>query len=278
LIGAYTYALSVKTGLAFYFCLFLAGFLASLGGLLVSLPALRLREDYLAIVTLSFGEVLRIIVKAEHGLTQGVWGITVPNVFAKVCSTSRLLLGANFILVFLVLLLCFLFLQLIVNTPYGRVLRGIREDDLAVEALGKSKLKYKAQVFMLGSFMAGLSGGLFAQYMRFIDPYMFLPNVTFLVWIMVILGGPANIKGALLGSFLVELLNRGTRIAKDYLILPIDPNNLQYVLFGLMVILILLYRPQGILKETPVKTKAGDKIKELLGSESEKQEELGVRS
>ena len=82
---------------------------------------------------------------------------------------------------------------------------------------------------------------------------------------MVILGGPANIKGALLGSFLVELLNRGTRIAKDYLILPVDPNNLQYVLFGLMVILILLYRPQGILKEAPVKTKARGKIKELFG-------------
>ena len=85
---------------------------------------------------------------------------------------------------------------------------------------------------------------------------MFLPMITFTVWIMVLLGGPANNWGALLGAALVELFDRGTNIAKDYLTLPIDPSNLQYILFGVLIILILLYRPQGLLKESQIKTKA----------------------
>jgi len=85
---------------------------------------------------------------------------------------------------------------------------------------------------------------------------MFMPMITFTVWIMVLLGGPANNRGALLGAGLVELFDRGTNIAVGYLDLPIAPGNLQYILFGALIILVLLYRPQGLLKESPVKTKA----------------------
>jgi branched-chain amino acid transport system permease protein len=85
---------------------------------------------------------------------------------------------------------------------------------------------------------------------------MFMPMVTFTVWIMVILGGPANNWGALLGAGLVEFFDRGANLAKDYLILPIDPSNLQYILFGVLIILVLFFRPYGILKESPIKTKA----------------------
>ena len=135
-------------------------------------------------------------------------------------------------------------------------MRAIREDEVAAEALGKDRAKYKAQAFMLGSAMAGLAGGLYAQYLQHVIPDMFIPMVTFTVWMMVLLGGPANNWGALLGAALVEIFDRGTNIAKDYLALPIDPSDLQYILFGALIIFVLFYRPQGLLKESAIQTKA----------------------
>lgn len=256
LIGAYSYAILGKAGLPFYLCFIAGALLSAAVGFLVSLPTLRLREDYLAIVVLTFGEILRLIVKSERWIGGGVWGMAVSPAISLVGTTGRIGILVNIGLVYLCLAICFLVLELLANSPYGRVIRAIREDEIAAEALGKNKAKYRGQVFALGSAMAALAGGLYAQYIQFIDPYMFMPMVTFTVWIMVILGGPANNRGALLGAALVMLFDRGTNIAKDYLDLPIDPSNLQYILFGGLIILILLYRPQGLLPEAKVKTKA----------------------
>jgi len=255
LIGAYTYAILSQIGIPFYLCLIAGALISAIFGLLISLPALRLRADYLAIAVLAFGEILRMIVKAEVWLAGGDWGISVSPVFTWMGSELIYRLE-NIGLVSFCLFICFLVVQLLANSPYGRVMRAIREDEIAAEALGKARAKYKAQAFMLGSAMAGVAGGLYAQYLQCIVPGMFMPMVTFTVWIMVLLGGPANNWGALLGAGLVEFFDRGANIAKDYLILPIDPSNLQYILFGALIIFVLLYRPQGLLKESPVKTKA----------------------
>lgn len=256
LIGAYTYAILSQMGLPFYLCLIIGALISAVFGLLISLPALRLREDYLAIVTLTFGEILRLIVKSEDWIGGGVWGMTVPPAISIAGASPQDKILVNIGLVFFCLLICFVILQLLTRSPYGRVIRAIREDEVAAEALGKDRARYKAQVFMLGSAMAGVAGGLYAQYIRFIDPYMFLPMVTFTVWIMVLIGGPANNWGAILGATLVQIFDRGTNLAKDYITLPIDPINLQYILFGVLIIVVLLYRPQGILRESEIKTKA----------------------
>ena len=256
LIGAYTYALLIEAGLPFILCLIIAAILSGLIGSLISLPALRLREDYLAIVTLAFGEIIRTVVKAEHWIAHGVWGITIPPAISWEGAPIRLAIASHIGLVFLCLLICFILVQLVTNSPYGRTIRAIREDEVAAAALGKSRLKYKAQVFAMGSALAGLGGALFAQYIGFIEPYMFMPMLTFTVWIMVLVGGPANNWGAVLGAALVQLFNRGTKMVKDYLVVPVDPNNLQYILLGLLIIFILLYRPGGMLKESKIKTKA----------------------
>lgn len=255
LIGAYTYALLSQMGVPFYLCLIAGASLAAIFGFLVSLPALRLRADYLAIAVLAFGEILRLIVKSEKWLAGGDWGTPVAPIFSYTGSYAIYRLE-NIGLVFLCLFLCFLMVQLLANSPYGRVLRAIREDEVAAEALGKNKAKYKAQAFMLGSAMAGLAGGLYAQYLQYVLPGMFVPMVTFTVWIMVLLGGPANNWGALLGAALVQIFARGTNIAKDYITLPIDLNDLQYILFGVLIILMLFFRPQGLLKESTINTKA----------------------
>ena len=257
LVGAYTYAVLSQIGVPFYLCLIAGALTSALFGLLISLPALRLRTDYLAIAILAFGEILRLIVKAEHWIAGGVWGINVSPAISLAGASFEVDALVNIGLVYFCLLICFLVAQLLANSPYGRVMRAIREDEVAAEALGKDRAKYKAQVLMIGSAMAGVAGGLYAQYLQFIDPYMFMPMITFTVWMMVILGGPANNWGALLGAGLVELFAKGANIiATKYPNLPVDPGNLQYILFGVLIILVLLYRPGGLLKESPIKTKA----------------------
>ncbi|HEX74630.1 MAG TPA: branched-chain amino acid ABC transporter permease [Dehalococcoidia bacterium] len=260
LIGAYTYALLSQIGVPFYLCLVAGGLVSAIFGLLVSLPALRLRADYLAIAVLAFGEILRLIVKSEE-FAGGDWGITVSPAISLVGASHRVDALVNIGLVYFCLLICFIVVQLLANSPYGRAMRAIREDEVAAEALGKSEVKYKAQALMLGSAMAGVAGGLYAQYLQYVLPGMFMPMVTFTVWIMVLLGGPANNWGVLLGAALVQIFNRGTNILKDYFILPINPTDLQYILFGALIILVLLYRPQGLLKESRIKTKAMEGVR-----------------
>ena len=253
LTGAYSYAILSQLGVPFYICIIVGTVISAIMGFLVSLPALRLRADYLAVAVLAFGEILRLIVKSES-FAGGDWGMTVSPIF-PFTSSSLVYRLENIVLVFAFLAVCFIVVQLLTNSPYGRAIRAIREDEIAAEALGKNRARFKAQAFMLGSAMAGLAGGLYAQYLGYVVPGMFMPMVTFTVWIMVLLGGPANNWGALLGAGLVELFDRGTNILKDYLNLPVNPSDLQYILFGGLIILILLYRPQGLLKESGVRIK-----------------------
>ncbi len=256
LVGAYTYALLSQIGVPFYLCLIAAALISALFGLLISLPALRLRMDYLAIAVLAFGEILRLVAKSEDWLTGGDGGVTVSPAISLVGASPRDNTLVDIGLVYLCLIIFFIIVQLLANSPYGRAMRAIREDEVAAEALGKNRARYKAQALMLGSAMAGVAGGLYAQYLQGVLPDMFVPMLTFTVWIMVLVGGPANNWGALLGAALVQVFDRGTNIAKDYLTLPVDPSNLQYILFGALIILVLLYRPQGLLKESQIKTKA----------------------
>ncbi len=256
LVGAYTYAILSQIGIPFYLCLIAGASISAIVGFLVSLPTLKLRADYLAIVFLTVGEILRLIVKSEDWIGGGVWGMTVSPAISLAGISARIDTLVNIGLVYFCLFICFLVVQLLTNSPYGRVIRAIREDEVAAEALGKDRAKYRGQMLALGSAIAGLGGGLYAQYLQFIDPYMFMPMLTFTVWIMVLLGGPANNWGALLGAGLVMLFDRGANVAKDYVTLAIDPSNLQYIMFGALIILVLLYRPQGLLRESQVKTKA----------------------
>jgi branched-chain amino acid transport system permease protein len=261
LIGAYTYALLAELGIPFFVCLLGGSIMAAIFGFLISLPALRLRADYMAIVALTFGEILRLIVKTEDWIAGGDWGVGVAPAISIAGATPQLNIVVNIGLVYACLAICFIIAQLMANSPYGRAMRAIREDEVAAEAMGKNRAKYKAQIFMFGSAMAGLAGGLYAQYLHYVLPGMFMPMVTFTVWIMVLMGGPANNWGVLLGAFIVELFDRGANIAKDYLTLPTDPSNLQYILFGVLIMVVLLYRPQGLLKESAIKTKAIERVR-----------------
>jgi branched-chain amino acid transport system permease protein len=237
---------------------------SALAGFLVSLPSLRLREDYLAIITLVFAEIIRVILRNTffYDDVGGILGLRhVPSVFPVVRDRYELYPLANAIFVMLFFVAFYLVSNRIVNSPYGRVMRSIREDEIAAKALGKDTFRVKAQVFAVGSAMAGASGALLAQYLGYTSTDLFLPFTTFQIYIIAILGGVANNNGAILGAGLFVLLNRGTNILKDYfgglpLISAIDPLNVQFILTGLLLVLFMMFRPEGLLKESRLRTVA----------------------
>jgi branched-chain amino acid transport system permease protein len=247
-IGAYTSAILTAAGIPFMIGLLAGMILSALFGYLVALPTLRLRADYLAIVTLSFGEILRLFFLNETWLTEGPMGIRgIPQPMYSVFEDNYLLFYAALVYVFLII--CYLFAERIVHSPFGRILKAIRDDEDAVQAFGKNTYLFKIKIFVIGSIMAGVSGSLFAHYIAFISPDMFYPTLTFSVWTMMVLGGRSNNFGVIVGAILIQVLERGTRFIKDFVVLPVEPSNLRIIIIGLLLILFLLYKSEGIIKE-----------------------------
>lgn len=202
---------------------------ASFAGYLISFTTLKLREDYLAIVTIACGEILRIIFLYEDwirpagtkNLMGGFKGMTIDNPFRSGIDIFGWMIRfpdefrtvyLGLVLVFLILTL--VFVQALVNSPYGRVMKGLREDTDATESLGKGTFKFKTQILVIGSGIAGLAGGLYAYYIGFISPDSFLPTLTFTVWIMMIIGGKGNNYSVIVGAALITFLERSARLLK----------------------------------------------------------------
>lgn len=247
-IGAYTSALLSIAGAPFLAGLTAGIILCALFGYLVALPALRLRADYLAIVTLSFGEILRLFFLNEQWLTNGPMGIRgIPQPLYSVFHGNYLVFYV--VLVFVFLFICYIFSEKIINSPFGITLKAIRDDEDAVSAFGKDIFRFKVKVFIIGSAMAGISGALFAHYIAFISPDMFFPSLTFSIWTMMVIGGSANNLGVIAGAFLIQFLERGTRFIKDFIDIGIEPSNLRIIIIGVLLILFILYKPDGLIKE-----------------------------
>ncbi len=252
-------------------------------GLVVSYPALRVKEEwYLSMILLVAGEMFVIIVENTQQIGcgfNGVDGIENPfNWLASVYASSslshtRLVQAINFntpdvapvayalvIIVFTVV--CFIVAQKLGNSPYGRLLKSIRDDKVASESLGKDVSKVRKQIMIIGSIMAGLAGGLYVYYIGVATTDDYVPAVTFTVWVIMILGGYANNRGVLAGALAITLLNRGSVLLSVYL-QPIIPNlNPAYLIYGeymiegVILILLLMFRPKGLIPETRIKTKA----------------------
>jgi ABC-type branched-subunit amino acid transport system permease subunit len=252
-LGAYTSSLITLSGAPFIVGLFGGMLVAGIAGFLISIPTLRLREDYLAIVTITFSEILRLFLLGERWLTKGSMGLTgIKRPLSTVFNDNYTLFYT--IMVYFFLVASYLIVIRIVDSPFGRVLKAIREDEVAAEALGKNIFLFKAQTLVVGSVLSGLSGSLFAHYLTFIAPDMFLPNVTFSIWIMMVIGGSSNNLGVILGSILIIIFERLTRFIKDFIHLPFNPANFRQIIFGLLLIVFITYRPEGILKEKSMKT------------------------
>jgi branched-chain amino acid transport system permease protein len=236
-IGAYTYAiLSAGYGLAFWPGL-AAGALCAAGfAVLLGLPILRLRGDYFAIVTLGLGEITRIILNNWNSMTNGPNGIsniTRPTIAGYTLQTT---LDFYYLILLIVIISVFAMHRLMVSR-IGRAWIAIREDEVAAEAMGINTLRLKLLAFVLGSAWAGLAGVFFAAKMAFVSPESFTFFESVLILCMVVLGGMGSIPGIILGALLLITLPEIFRDFQDYRMLA----------FGLALVLMMIFRPQGLL-------------------------------
>jgi branched-chain amino acid transport system permease protein len=210
----------------------------------------NLRSDYLAIATIGLAEIIRFLIKNEEQITHGVRGISeIPRPLVE----SGPLAGPVFLAVALVCVAAAYFLvERARVSPWGRVLRAIRDNEDATKAAGKNVIGFRLQAFVVGSALMGFAGGLYAHFFGFISPEAFQPVFgTFIVWAMLIVGGSGNNKGALLGTVLVWLVWSGTEIFTR--LLPADmatqASAARVLMIGVLLQIVLLTRRQGVLPE-----------------------------
>ena len=224
--------------------------LAALIGLLVTWLTRSMRGDYLAIITLSFAEFIRLVAVNEAWLTNSIDGI--PGIPAP----FRAALGNNFNLFYLVLTwaivaIAYVAVRRLINAPFGRVLRAIRDDDQVAAVAGKPVLSFKIQVFMLGSGLAGLAGALYAHFNAYIAPDLFTPLITIYIFLAVTAGGYTRPAGAIVGAVLVNFLLEGSRFAAGHIsgLSGLQIASIREIVIGVTLILLMRLRPQGILPE-----------------------------
>ena len=251
----------VTTGLSFFLALLIGIISAALFGLLLGLPAIRLRGDYLAIVTIAAAEIFRLLVRDLESVTGGVYGIInfsnslqqYRSGFIDNFASSNELNPSQIWIAFLSwtsIILVLLLLKRLTNSPWGRALRAVREDEDAVRALGKNAVWLKLQSFMLGAGIAGLSGVLLAFNYGTIQVSTFVPILTFYVWAIMILGGVGSLTGPIFGSIIFwVIISETTGIAQ---IIFENANGQQiagvrFVLVGLLIMLLMIFRPSGLM-------------------------------
>jgi neutral amino acid transport system permease protein len=317
-IGAYATVLLSLVGVPLMIAALLGGALAAVLGLVIGFSTLRLREDYLAIVTIGVSEIIRLIALNEEWLTRGAFGIqryplplaalTQPNLPSRIVmiailtimmvaaywqwwkwlrqqlqqsrSTwsrlftvlSNLALAAFGIWVFVVcaislsnfaenptrnglmlvsvvvVAVVYWALERLVRSPWGRILKAIREDEMVAKALGKDVFWYKLQSLMIGGFIGGISGALYAWQLSSVYPENFAPLITFHAWTIVVLGGAGNNAGTILGAIIFWAYNSLTRFLDA--VLPLDSARLgalRIMLIGLLLMGLMMWRPQGLL-------------------------------
>ena len=221
-------------------------------GVLIAIPTLRLRADYLAIATLALGEIVRLIFKNERHFSGGDQTLPlIPRPFDAFVPRGPYSDGVFSLVAVGVALGILLLLDFVTRAPWGRNLRAIREDEEAAMALGKDAFTLKLSSFGIGCAIMGLAGALTASFNGVITPDQFVPAATFGAYVVVILGGSGNNRGVVLGGYLFFLFTWTTQQVKGYL--PGDINlRLDYVnqiVIGVLLIVFILFRPEGVMPE-----------------------------
>ena len=223
-----------------------AGLACALVALVIGYVTLRLNDDYLAIATLGIAEAVRLFFLNEKWVANGSKGLyRIPEFLGDWVSPDRYDY-LYMVVVLVVLAALFVAVQRAVNSPWGRVLRAIREDEVAAEASGKNVFNFKLQSFVFGAVIMGIGGALYAHHIRFLAPPTFDPLLaTFVIWAMLMVGGTGNNLGAIIGAFVVWGIWTGTQFLPGALS---DPN-VRFFMIGVLIVAVMLLRPDGILGE-----------------------------
>jgi branched-chain amino acid transport system permease protein len=264
-IGAYTTAflseqfpqfLQTTSLFGFFVFTVLGGLIASFFGYLVGIPSLRLKGDYLAIVTLGFGEILRVLLQNIEplGAARGISGIVPYPSFGFADN-----FWVSFAYVSFWFLVCFFFLWRLTRGRFGRQFMSVREDEVAALSLGLSTTKIKVSSFMIASFFAGVAGSIYAHLISIITPTVFGFMMSVNIVVMVVLGGMGSFSGSIIAAIFMTLMPEILRSLQD-----ITGVDLRMIVFSLSLILIMIFRPDGLMgeKELP------DLFKRLKGKKA----------
>lgn len=241
----------------FLISLVVGGMIAAVFGLVSSYPALRVKEEfYLGLILLVIAEIFQTVME-NIGLACGYNGLS--GVYSPFSWLSNPLSdeGAYTLVILAVLLATFLYVKRLENSPFGRLLKGIRDDDVAAASLGKPVQKTRGQVMFIGSFIAGIAGVLYAYYVGLIAPDDFVATVTFNVWLMMLLGGKGNNKGILAGAAIVTIIDRLTLTIPLLVNFNLPPSDVTYlgpIILGVLLLGILILRKEGLIPERPLRT------------------------
>lgn len=295
-VGAYSYSIFATPqasnfmpfgtfplgGESFWMFLIIGGIVAAIAGVLIGIPVLRVKGDYLAIVTLGFGEIIRILFNNADrpvnitGGAMGIASVTPPKIFGM-----ELIFPNQFYFVTLVILLFTLFAVIrLEHSKLGRSWKAVRENEIAAQAMGIPLVKTKLMAFALGASFSGMMGVVFAAKQAFIDPTSFTLMESFTILVMVVLGGMGSVPGVILGAAVVTILNLQvlTELANwvnmlnfnGTLSIPeaLSPAKMQKFIFGAILVAFALYRPKGLI---PAKNKVFDekKLKDALTKKSQ---------
>jgi len=225
----------VSSSIVLLMAILVGAVVAAIAGLIVGIPSLRLKGDYLAIVTLGFAEIIRIVIQNIDAVG-GATGYAVPGY-------------ANFLWIGVFTVITVVVIHNIIKSDTGRALVSIREDELAAEAMGVNVTRYKVMSFVIGSAFAGIAGVLFAHYNKFLHPNDFQFIKSFEIIIMIVIGGMGSMTGAILGAIIVTLL---PELLRQLPAIHVGESTFQFadlrlVIFALILILTMILRPQGIL-------------------------------
>ncbi|HUX50475.1 MAG TPA: branched-chain amino acid ABC transporter permease [Spirochaetia bacterium] len=245
-IGAYTSAiLLTRTHINFWWILLLAGVVASLAGILIGLPTLRLKGDYLAIATLGFGEITRNVLLNWDSLTRGPLGISgIPAVKVFGFTLDPMQKVEYVVFVWFFVLVTYVVLNRIMKSRVGRALEAIREDEVAAFSMGINVTKYKMMAFGLSAFFGGIAGTLWTVYNQSVNPSSFDFLLSVMLLCMVVLGGMGNQLAVILGAVLIEVAGELPRLLGFSSIVP---PQFKQILFGLILVVMMIYRPQGLI-------------------------------
>jgi len=253
--GEYAMTHPLQTIGVFVLALLVSVVVGAVFGYLASYPALRLRGDYLAITLLLLGEISRSFVRSTPSIAGGANGLGgIPNPFAWL-KDGTAILAAYAILVMAIAGLVYWYANRLASAPYGRMLKSMRDDEDVSKSLGKVVPRLKGEILLVGSAMAGLAGSLYAFYVNYVSADSFITIWTINAWLMVILGGVANNKGAVVGALLLTALQTSTQFGISALGIATSAqvNYLRYIGISILLIAVLVFRPKGLIPEKPQK-------------------------
>ena len=242
-VGAYVSSLlALRLGVSPWIGILIGACTAALLGVVVGFPCLRLKGDYLALATFGLGVIVYSVAKNWVSVTRGPMGLPgIPRFRILGFSFDSIL--SYLVLVTFFVSVTFFVIRRVVRSPFGRILRGIREDEVAVQALGKDVDRHKLFVFIIGAFFAGIAGSLYAHYITFIDPSSFTVMESIMILLMVVFGGMGSLWGSFLGASVLVILPELLR----FLGMPSSvAAPLRQMIYGALLVGLMLKRPQGL--------------------------------